>query len=146
MFIAALTQDLYPRVTRQYPYPPLTRPVVRGYGTRTGTGTGGPQSTRTRPVLCPMQQAPIVARCRSGVRSTSSGRETHSSRGTPARSPSNTARGAHDRHPEISMRHFWRLADLPIAACTRILSGSANRRRRGSSIHCDSRHVAAGYR
>ena len=40
MFIAALTQYLYPRVTRQYPYPPLTRPVVRGYGTRAGTGTG----------------------------------------------------------------------------------------------------------
>ena len=58
MFIAALTQDLYPRVTRQYPYPPLTRPVVRGYGTRTGTGTGGPQSTRTRPVLCPTRDLP----------------------------------------------------------------------------------------
>ena len=53
MFLAALTQYLYPRVTREYPYPPLTRPVVRGYGTRTGTGTGGLQSTRTRPVLCP---------------------------------------------------------------------------------------------
>ena len=55
MFIAALTHHLYPRVTRHYPYPPLTRSAVRGYGTRTGTGTGGLQSTRTRPVLCPIQ-------------------------------------------------------------------------------------------
>ena len=30
MFIAALTQDLYPRVTRQYPYPSAPVPVFTG--------------------------------------------------------------------------------------------------------------------